>query len=128
MKVKVKIKMTHLVYPALDDQPPAPRRHQLLEHLLKVLRHLLERALDGLVLALIEHLHELLDRLGRLVQLLAPLQQLIALLCKVRILLKRFLIHVRELLQALVDDVQFLDELDKGRVHLAFGRKEGRKE
>jgi len=46
---------------ALDDQPAVARGHELLKDSGKLLGHLLERALNGFVLGLVEMLNQLLD-------------------------------------------------------------------
>ena len=47
---------------ALDDEPAFPGGHEAREDGGEFLGDLLEGALDGLVLALVEHLDQLLDR------------------------------------------------------------------
>lgn len=100
-----------LVYSSLDDQSTSTSGNQALKHFLKVARHLLERPLDRLVLSLVEHLHKLLDRCCRVIQILASLQELIALFRKRVVLLKRFLVHVSKLFEALVHGMKLLDQL-----------------
>jgi hypothetical protein len=58
----------------LHDEAAAPVVHDLLEHLLEVLLHVGERAGDGLVLALVQHVHQLLDRRLAGAQLVAARQ------------------------------------------------------
>lgn len=102
---------TNLINPALNNESPASCGHELLEHLLEVLRNLLECPLDSLVLALIKHIDELADGVCRLVELRPALLELIALLREVVVLLECFLVDVGELLERLVNLMQFLDEL-----------------
>lgn len=95
----------------LDDEPALACRHKLDEDVLEVLRHLLEGAVDGLVLALIEHFDERFDVISRRVELAAPLMELLALARKVFVLLKGLFVDMRILLQRFVDLVKFADEL-----------------
>ncbi|KAL9607842.1 MAG: hypothetical protein Q9167_007290, partial [Letrouitia subvulpina] len=90
--------------------PPHPRRHELLKHPRKLPADLLERALDRLVLALVQHLDQLLDARLAAVQLPAPLRQQVPLLREVVVLLKRLLVDVPVPLEPLVDLVQPLHD------------------
>lgn len=88
---------------ALDDEAPVARRHQLLKDGCELLRDLLERPLNRLVLLLVEMLDQGLDRLLRRVQLLAPLEKLLTLCGEAVVLIKRLLVDVLVLLERLVD-------------------------
>jgi hypothetical protein len=96
---------------ALDHQAALARGHQPLEDRRKLPGHLLEGALDGLVLALVEVVDELLDRALRRVELRAPLLERVALLCEVVELLESLLVDVRVLLERLLDGVEPLHGL-----------------
>lgn len=102
---------TYLINPLLDDQFALARRHKLIEYFLEVLRHLLERPLDRLILPLIKHFDQLLDGFSRLLEVLSSFKQLVALLCEVRVLLESFLVDVSKFLEGFVDSMKFLDEL-----------------
>jgi len=94
----------------LDHEPSPPRGHQLLEHARKLPRDLLERALDGLVLALIEHGDQLLDGRVRGIEFLPPLREGIPLVGELVVLLKGLFVHVAVFLEGLVDFMQPLDD------------------
>ena len=111
LQIRSIINGTHLIDTPLDYQPTSTSRYQLLEDLLKVLRDLLECALNCFVLALIKNFYELLDRLRRLVKIFATLDELVALLGEVVVLFERFLVDMRELLEPLVHGMQLLHEL-----------------
>ena len=72
------------------------------EHLAEVKGHLLERALDGLVLLLVEERHQLLDLRVRLVELAAANLQALALLRELLVLVQRLFVDVRQLGELLV--------------------------
>src|SRR5689334_15484262 len=76
---------------ALDDEAALASGHELFEDVGEFARDLLEGALDGLVLALIEHLNKLLDRILGFVELGASRRQVRALLGEDVVLLERFL-------------------------------------
>jgi len=104
--------LSHLpVALALNDEPPLPRRHQLLEHIRKFPRYLLERTLDRLILPLVQHFDELLDRPLRTVELGAPVDERVTLLSELRILLERFLVDMRVFLEGVVQFVKTTDSL-----------------
>lgn len=89
----------------MDDQSPASSRNELLKHLLKITRHLLESSLYRLILALIKHLNKVLNGLGGLIELFSPLEQLVPLFGEVGVLLESFFVHVGEFFEAFVDGV-----------------------
>ena len=95
---------------ALDDQPASPGGDQLLEDHREFPTHLLERPLDGLVLALIQHRDQFLDARLAAVQLFSPFLQRVPLGGEVVVLLKGLLVHVPVLLERFVDLVQALDD------------------
>lgn len=97
---------------ALEHDEPSPAaRDELLEDLGKVLRDLLESALDGLVLPCVEDVDELEDRLLRVVELLLPRKQLVALLREGRVLLVGLLVDVGEAFERLVHLAKLLEQL-----------------
>ena len=106
--------LTDLINTALYDKAASSSRYESLEDLLEVLRNLLERPFDGLVLSLIQYLNQLFDRLCRSFQVLFTFKQLVALFREVVVLLESLLVDVRKLLEALVNRVELLHEL-KGR-------------
>lgn len=77
--------------------------HELLEDGGELARHLLERALDGFVLGVVEMLDELLDGFLRGVELLAALEELLALRGEVVVLVKGLFVDVLVLLEGFVD-------------------------
>lgn len=105
-----------------DDQLCRPVRNDLLERVLEVHAHLLERPHNGLVLSLVQrlridpsrntHVDQLMDALHSLLQLLVPLLELAALaltkglhpysLAEQQVLRHRLPIHLVELQQVLV--------------------------
>lgn len=87
----------------LDDQPAVTSRHQLAENRRKLLGHLLEGTLNGLVLSAVEVLHELFDGSLGVVQLLATLHQLLLLRREVVVLLVGLFVDVLVLFQRFVD-------------------------
>ena len=85
--------------------------NKLLKDFFEVACDLLKCSLDGLILALVKYFNKFLNRLSRLVEVFAALDELVTLLREVVVLLKRFLVYVGELLEAFVNVVQLLDEL-----------------
>lgn len=77
---------THGDLALLHDEPSPSSRHELPKDLRKVLGDLLERALDRLVLALVEVLDELVDRFLRAVEVALTLDEVVALLGEVGVL------------------------------------------
>lgn len=102
---------TYLVDFPLNNQSPTANRDKLFKHFLEVLRNLFECSFDRFVLALIQNFDELLDRLCGCIKVFATLDQLIPLFREVIVLLKGLLIDVRELLEAVVNFLQLLDQL-----------------
>jgi hypothetical protein len=94
------------VRPALNHQTSMAGGHELLENGGKLLGHLLEGALDGLVLALIEVGDKLLDGGLRLVELLAALHKLVLLGREGVVLLNGLLVDVLELFEGFVDALE----------------------
>lgn len=78
-------------------------RHELAENGGKLLGHLLEGTLNGLVLPPVEVLHELFDGSLRVVQLFPALHQLLLLRREVVVLLKGLFVDVLVLFQCFVD-------------------------
>lgn len=95
----------------LHHQLALSSRHKRLEHLFKVLGHLLECPLDRLILALIERVDELFDAVGRVVELVSSRQVLVALLCEGLVLVKRLLVDMLVLFEGTADVVQFFQDL-----------------
>lgn len=88
---------------ALDHEPAVARGHELLEDVGELARHLLERALDGLVLALVQVVDELRDGRLRVGELRPPLEQLLLLRREAVVLLERLLVDVLVLLERVAD-------------------------
>jgi hypothetical protein len=95
----------------LHHQLALARRHECLKYLFKVLRHLLERPLDGFILALVEGFDEFLDTLGRLVELVSTSEVLVPLLGEGLVLVKGLFIDVLVLFERASDGVQLLEDL-----------------
>eukprot|EP00053_Salpingoeca_punica_P019011 m.189584 g.189584 ORF g.189584 m.189584 type:complete len:1017 (-) comp17550_c0_seq2:745-3795(-) len=110
-----------VVLAALHHQRGLAMRHKLVEDLGKVLGHLLESALNCLVLLVVQHGDELLDLCVGLVLLALAGTQLFALLGEADVLIERFLVDVAELLQLLGDLGQLLVQL-LGRDVLVHGK------
>lgn len=105
-------KETHLLRRSLEhNQPSSSTRHQFLKHLLKVLRHLLERPLDRLILPRIEHINEFENRFLRLVELFLTREEVVSLLGEGRVLLVGFFVDVGETFERLVDFAELFEEL-----------------
>jgi len=102
---------TYLINFPLDYQPPAASGNELFKNLLKVFRNLFKRSFDRFILALIQNLDKFLDRLCGFIKVFATLNQLIPLFCEVIVLLESLLVDVCELLEAVVDFLQLLDQL-----------------
>jgi hypothetical protein len=103
---------THLFRRSLEhDQPSPSARDQLLKHLLKVLRHLLERPLDRLILPRIEHINEFENRFLRLVELLLTREEVVSVLGEGRVLLVGFFVDVGETFERLIDLAELFEEL-----------------
>lgn len=100
-----------LLLPLEHDEAAAPARDELFKHLGKVFGDLLERPLDRLVLARVEHVDQFEDRLLRLVELFLPRDELVSLLRERRVLLERLLVDVRKSLERFVDFAQLLEKL-----------------
>ena len=100
---------------ALHDQLTLAPGHELGEHLAEVQGHLLERALDGLILLLVQVRHQLADLAVRLVELAPADLHRLALLGELLVLVQRLLVDVPELRQLLVrlaqERVQRLERL-----------------
>mmetsp|Transcript_35617 Transcript_35617/g.90933 ORF Transcript_35617/g.90933 Transcript_35617/m.90933 type:complete len:406 (+) Transcript_35617:686-1903(+) len=111
--------------PLLHHQLAAPAGRQLGEDLPEVLGHLLERPLDGLVLAHVQRLHQLLDLDLTALQLLLPLEEVLALLRERHVLVQRLLVHVAELLELLRDLLQHAVQL-LGRLAAVLLKRLGR--
>lgn len=87
----------------MDDQTSMTGGHKALEDGGKLLGYLLERALDLLVLDMVEMGDELFDGFLRRVEFLSPLEKLVLLCCEVVVLLKGLLVDVLVLLEGGVD-------------------------
>jgi hypothetical protein len=101
--IRVELTILTTVGFALNDKAAVTGRDQLLEDGGELLGDLLERALNGLILGLIEMIDELLDRTLRGVELLTPLKELVALRREACVLVEGLLVDVLVLLQGLVD-------------------------
>ena len=100
-----------LLLPLEHDEASTPAGDELFKHLGKILGDLLERPLDRLVLARVEHVDQFEDRLLRLVELFLPGDELVSLLRERRVLLERLLVDVRKRLERFVDFAQLLEKL-----------------
>jgi hypothetical protein len=72
---------------------------------------LLESAGDGFVFALVKYFDKILDGFARGVELASTVNQLLTALGEVFVLLESFLVDILELLQGLVDLLEFAGEL-----------------
>jgi hypothetical protein len=107
-------KKIDLINASLDDETSSTRWYKLLENLLEIACYLFECTFYGLVLPLIENLHEFLDGSRRLVQIFSPIQQLISLLGEVAVLFECLLVYMSEFLQTFVDGLKFFRKLKFG--------------
>lgn len=100
-----------LVHLALNNELAMTSGNQFQEHFGKVLGHLLESSLNGLVLALIQRLDQFANGCVRGIQLLFALVQRVPLLGEAAVLLKGLLVDVTVFLQLLVHLVDLLQKL-----------------
>lgn len=87
----------------LHDQSTPTGRHQSLKHLFKVFTDLLERPLDSFIFTLIKRLNELFDTFRRCVEVISTVQERLSFGREIGVLLKRFLVDVRESFEGFVD-------------------------
>ena len=112
VRVVARVLFAATVRLALDDQPPVAGRDELLEDSRELARDLLERALDCLVLFLVEMLDEGLDGLLGGVELFAALEELVALGGEAVVLVEGLLVDVLVLFEGFVDLAQPRLDLD----------------